>query len=73
MDDILHDLRDYYGIFVDVKGHAGRQACLWDKKVTINLLSCSLHHVVAFVTLERNDLLGNFLTFTYGSRLNTNG
>ncbi|KAJ8422422.1 hypothetical protein Cgig2_003002 [Carnegiea gigantea] len=46
------ELGDFFGIFMDARGQASGLALLWDKLVTINLLSCSLHHIDVSMTLE---------------------
>ena len=51
MDRILHKIGDFFGIFVDAKGWAGGLALHWDKSMTVDLLSCSFHHIDVSITL----------------------
>ena len=53
METILHAIGDYFGIFVDAKGRDGGLALLWNKDVSIDLLSLSLHHIDMCIADER--------------------
>jgi len=52
MQGVLKLFPTYFGVFVDARGRAGGLGLLWDKKVTLTLLSYSLHHMDAIVQLE---------------------
>ena len=54
MEGILPKLGDFFGIFVDARGQAGGLALPWDKLVTVDLLSCLLHHIDVSITPEGN-------------------
>jgi len=52
MQGVLKLFPTYFGVFVDARGRVGGLGLLWDKKVTLTLLSYSLHHMDAIVQLE---------------------
>ncbi|KAJ8425198.1 hypothetical protein Cgig2_004320 [Carnegiea gigantea] len=39
IEDILHNIGDFHGIFVDSRGRSRGVALLWDKNVTVNFIS----------------------------------
>ena len=51
---------DYFGIFVDARRRVGGLALLWDKHVTVDLLSFSLHRIDVFITDEGDDTSWRF-------------
>lgn len=65
MEDILHNIGDFHGIFMDSRGRSGGLAPLWDKNVTVNFLSCSFHRINVTVTLEKDEASWRF-TGIYG-------
>lgn len=49
MDAILPKLGDLFDLFDDTRGWTRGFVILWDKKVSANLLLCSLHHIDVLV------------------------
>lgn len=49
MKNLLPELGNFRGIFVDAKGRSGSLGLLWDKEVKVQFLSCSLHHIDVIV------------------------
>ncbi|KAJ8431887.1 hypothetical protein Cgig2_001579 [Carnegiea gigantea] len=45
MKNLLPELGNFSGIFVDTKGRSGGLGLLWDKEMKVQFLSCSLHHI----------------------------
>ena len=63
MNAILLKPSDFYGIFVDVRGRVGELAIHWDKKVLLNILSYSFHHINVFVQWEGALTFGDSVVF----------
>jgi len=60
MEKILHDLGYFFGIFVNAWRAASGLAFLWDKKVTVSLLSCSFRHIDDSIVWEGDDKTWHF-------------
>ena len=60
MKNLLPNLGDYHGLFVDARGRSGGLGLLWLETVTMNLLSCSLHHIDVTIQWENDDNLWRF-------------
>jgi len=73
MEDILHNIGDFFGIFMDARGRDDGLALLWEKNVTVDLLSCSLHHIDVSISVDGVDSRGVSQVYMVGLRPNKNG
>ena len=65
MENFVHQLGDFTGVYVDARGRSGDLALLWDNSVSVQLLSLSLNHIDTTISLDGEDVIWRF-TAIYG-------
>ncbi|KAJ8435144.1 hypothetical protein Cgig2_018972 [Carnegiea gigantea] len=65
MEKVRMELGNFYGAYAEARGRAGALALLWDKTMTLNLLSCSSHYMDVSLQLGEQEPTWRF-TGVYG-------